>query len=185
MAARILDKGGIIAYPTEAVYGLGCLPDIRDAVYRLLLLKNRSVSKGLILVAAFPEQLEKYVCYPDASVREQVLATWPGPVTWLLPAQRGTPDWIKGSHATVAVRVSGHPVVGALCREAGALVSTSANPEHKSPARTLRKVVEYFGHSLDYIVPGEIGNLARPTEIRDAVTGKIIRPGDNQPARSY
>lgn len=177
MAARILDKGGIIAYPTEAVYGLGCLPGKRDAVYRLLLLKKRSVSKGLILVAAFHEQLEQYVCYPGASVKKQVLATWPGPVTWLLPAKRETPDWIKGSHTTVAVRVSGHPVVRALCREVGVLVSTSANPEHKLPAKTLRKVVEYFGHSLDYIVPGEVGGLAGPTEIRDAVSGAIIRPG--------
>ena len=177
-AARILYKGGIIAYPTEAVYGLGCLPDKRDAVYRLLLLKKRSVSKGLILVAAFPEQLEKYVYYPGASVRDMVLTSWPGPVTWLLPAKQGTPDWIKGSHTTVAVRVSGHPVVRALCREAGVLVSTSANPEHKRPARTLRKVVEYFGHTLDYIVPGEIGGLAAPTEIRDAVSGDIIRPGE-------
>ena len=185
MAARILDKGGIIAYSTEAVYGLGCLPDQRNAVYRLLLLKKRPISKGLILVAAFPEQLEKYVCYPNASVRERVLATWPGPVTWLLPAQQGTPGWIKGGNATVAVRVSAHPVVRALCCERGALVSTSANPEHKPPARNLRKVVEYFGHSLDYIVPGEVGNLAKPTEIRDAVSGKIVRPGDNQPARSY
>jgi L-threonylcarbamoyladenylate synthase len=185
MAARILDKGGIVAYPTEAVYGLGCLPDNRDAVYRLLLLKKRSVSKGLILVAAFPEQLEKYVSYPDVSVRERVLATWPGPVTWILPAQRETPGWIKGSHATVAVRVSRHPVVRALCREAGALVSTSANPEHKPPARNLRKVVEYFGHSLDYIVPGEVGDLTGPTEIRDAVSGKIIRPGDNRPTGTY
>ena len=177
MAARILDKGGIIAYPTEAVYGLGCLPDKRDAVCRLLQLKKRSVSKGLILVAAFPEQLEKYVCYPGASVRERLFASWPGPVTWLLPAKQEAPDWIKGSHTTIAVRVSGHPVVRALCREAGALVSTSANPEHKLPARTLRKVVEYFGHSLDYIVPGEVGGLAGPTEIRDAVSGEIIRPG--------
>lgn len=177
MAARCLDMGGIIAYPTEAVYGLGCLPDKRDAVYRLLLFKKRSISKGLILVAAFPEQLEKYVCYPGATVRERVLASWPGPVTWLLPAKRETPAWIKGSHTTVAVRVSGHPVVRALCREVGALVSTSANPGHKSPARTLRKVVEYFGHTLDYIVPGMVGGLTGPTEIRNAVSGEIIRPG--------
>ena len=185
MAARILAQGGIVAYPTEGVYGLGCLPENRDAVYRLLQLKKRSICKGLILVAAFPGQLEKYVCYPDAHVRERVLATWPGPVTWLLPAQRDVPDWIRGGHTTVAVRISRHPVVRALCREVGALVSTSANPEHKIPARTLRKVVEYFGHSLDYFVPGEVGGLAGPTEIRDAVTGTIVRPGSNQSASSY
>lgn len=178
MAVRILKQGGIVAYPTEAVYGLGCLPEDHDAVYRLLHLKKREAAKGLILVAACPEQLAKYVRYPDSTVSKRVYATWPGPVTWLLPATRLVPDWIKGSHATVAVRVSGHAIVTALCDKAGVLVSTSANPEHKPPARTMRQVVGYFGHALDYIVPGEVGNLSSPTEIREAVSGKIIRPGD-------
>ena len=108
MAARILEKGGIIAYPTEAVYGLGCLPENRDAVYRLLSLKKRSMCKGLILVAASPEQLEKYIYYPDTCVRERVLATWPGPVTLtifvlvgrqtliLFPATTPRPTFIPG-----------------------------------------------------------------------------------------
>lgn len=182
MAARLLNQGGIIAYPTEAVYGLGCLPDNRDAVYRLLMLKKRTITKGLILVAAFPEQLEKYVDYRYTSVRETVLASWPGPVTWLLPAKHETPDWIKGNHDTVAVRVSAHPVIRVLCCKVGALVSTSANPAHKSPARTLRKVVEYFGHALDYILPGEVGGLTGPTEIRNAISGEIIRPA-NRPGQ--
>ncbi|MGH8118997.1 MAG: L-threonylcarbamoyladenylate synthase [Gammaproteobacteria bacterium] len=177
MAVRILEDGGVVAYPTEAVYGLGCVPECRKAVYRLLRLKKRQMAKGLILVAASAEQLDKYVQFRDLSVKERVLATWPGPVTWLLPAKRVVPDWIKGNHATVAVRVSGHPVVNALCRDAGVLVSTSANPEHMPPARTLRKVVYYFGHALDYIVPGEVGGLSMPTEIRDARSGRILRPG--------
>lgn len=177
MAARILAEGGVVAYPTEAVYGLGCLPENREAVFRLLRLKKRDVARGLILVAAEPEQLERYVYYPDRDTRKRVLSVWPGPVTWLLPATRLAPDWIKGNHATVAVRVSGHKIVAALCRKAGVLVSTSANPEHKPPARTVRKVRSYFGHALDYIVPGEVGGLSSPTEIRDAVSGKIIRPG--------
>jgi len=177
MAVRILEYCGVVAYPTEAVYGLGCVPECREAVYRLLWFKKRQVAKGLILVAAFPEQLEKYVQYPDQAVKKRVLATWPGPVTWLLPAKGAVPYWIKGNHDTVAVRVSGHPVVNALCRKAGVLVSTSANPEHMPPAKTLRKVVNYFGHELDYIVPGAVGGLARPTEIRDARSGRILRPG--------
>jgi len=179
MAVRVLEDGGIVAYPTEAVYGLGCLPEYPEAVYRLLRLKKRRAAKGLILVAASPEQLEPYIHYPDFSVKERVLATWPGPVTWLLPAKRAVPEWIKGEHTTVAVRVSKHPVVSALCRAAGVLVSTSANPELMPPARTLRKVVNYFGHSLDYLVPGKVGGWTSPTEIRDALSGKILRPGGN------
>jgi L-threonylcarbamoyladenylate synthase len=177
MAVRILFQGGIIAYPTEAVFGLGCLPENREAVYRILKLKGRPVSKGLILVAANFAQLDRYVSFVDTDIRKRVLATWPGPVTWLLPATKDAPDWIKGFHTTVAVRVSAHPLIRALSQEVGALVSTSANPWNKLPARNMRKVVEYFGQSLDYIVPGAVQGLAAPTEIRDAASGAIIRPG--------
>ena len=146
-------------------------------MYRILGIKKRSVEKGLILVAATSEQLVRYVTYPDAAIRAKVLSTWPGPVTWLLPATTAVPDWIRGCHASVAVRVSAHPVVNALCSKVGALVSTSANPEGLPPARTLRKVVWYFGDTLDYIVPGDVGALSAPTEIRDASSGAILRPG--------
>ena len=174
-AVKSLQDGGVIAYPTEAVFGLGCLPHNRDAVMRILALKNRPVSKGLILVAASPGQLEPYVQYPGAEIREKVKKSWPGPLTWLLPATVLVPDWIRGRHASVAVRVSGHPVVAALCRETGPLVSTSANPARQPPATTARKVIFYFGDSLDYCYHGRVGEPGRPTEIRDAATDRIIR----------
>lgn len=177
LAARILRRGGIIAYPTEAVYGLGCLPEDREAVFRILRLKNRTAGKGLILVAASTEQLEKYVHYPDVTTRERVLATWPGPLTWLLPAKDTVPGWITGNHGTVAVRVSAHNTISTLCHDLGAIVSTSANPEHMPPAKTPAKVVSYFGNSLDYILLGNTGNLSRPTEIRNAASGAVVRPG--------
>ena len=176
-SARILKNGGVIAYPTEAVYGLGCLPENRQAVSRILALKGRPVEKGLILVAAFPEQLDRYIIYPDQAVRQRILDTWPGPVTWVLPATPEAPPWITGQHETVAVRVSGHNTVQRLCRETGALVSTSANPSDRPPATKARDVFSYFGQSLDYVLPGRVGPQARPSEIRDALTGAVLRPG--------
>lgn len=175
-AVRTVVTGGVIAYPTEAVYGLGCLPDDRP-ISRLLQLKQRSPRKGLILVAATAEQLMPFVEFPDVVTRRQVLATWPGPVTWLLPVRRGVSPWLTGTHATLAVRVSAHPVVQALCRYTGPLVSTSANRAGAQPARDAARVRAGLGRSLDYVLVGRIGDSRRPTAIRDAMSGALIRAG--------
>jgi len=176
-AARILKRGGVIAYPTEAVYGLGCVPENYVAVARILCLKRRPINKGLILIAGDLEQLAMYISFPSQAVMDQVLNSWPGPVTWILPATQAVPPWITGNRTTVAVRVSKHDQVRELCRIAGALVSTSANPSHYPPATSARKVMMYFDHTLDYILPGKVGPESRPTEIRDAITGMVLRQG--------
>lgn len=175
-ALRLLAAGGVIAHPTEAVYGLACLPEPAP-VGKLLRIKRRSPRKGLILVAASAAQLEPYITYPDDRTRDRVLATWPGPVTWLLPVRPGIPAWLHGEHTKLAVRVSAHPVVQALCEKAGPIVSTSANPAGRQPARTADRVRAYFGPTLDYVLSGRLGDSPRPTEIRDARTGTIVRPG--------
>ena len=169
------NKGGVIAYPTEAVFGLGCLPDFQDSVYRILQLKHRAVEKGLILVASSLEQLEDYVHFDHLPMIDQIRNSWPGPVTWLIPAKKKTPTWLTGSHRTLAVRVSSHPTVNALCRELGPIVSTSANPAGSKPATTTEEVLSYFGEELDYVIPADINNNLNPTEIRDAQNGNIIR----------
>ena len=174
-AARTVSSGGVIAYPTEAVYGLGCLPEDAAAVIRILRLKNRPLSKGLIIIAADLEQLLPYIIMPDTQARDRVLATWPGPVTWVMPARSSVPHWLTGAHETLAVRVSDHPLVSSLCRLAGPLVSTSANPSNRPPARSAMRVRAYFANKLDYILPGKAGPQSKPTEIRDALTGKILR----------
>ena len=176
-AARAVNSGGVIAYPTEAVYGLGCRPEYSQAACRILTLKGRSISKGLILIAAEIGQIEQYVIFPNKKIRERVISTWPGPVTWVLPAKPQVPVWIRGDHNSVAVRVSDHRLVQALCMKTGALVSTSANPANCPPAKTALKVTIYFGSSLDYILPGKTGENLKPTEIRDAISGNILREG--------
>lgn len=176
-AVRIIKAGGVIAYPTEAVYGLGCLPEDFHAVSRILEMKHRPIAKGLILVATDVEQLERYIEFPDETVRQRVLETWPGPVTWVLPARPQVPVWIRGNHDSVAVRVSNHGMVRRLCTRTGPLVSTSANPSNRPPARSALKVMAYFGQSLDYILPGAIGSSRQASEIRDAKSGRILRSG--------
>ena len=175
-AAGVLRAGGVIVYPTEAVFGLGCAPHFPDAVARIVAIKRRNPRKGLIIVAACIEQVQRFI---DVSAIElaPVLASWPGPVTWILPAGRAAPAWITGRSRTIAVRVSAHPTVRELCELAGPIVSTSANPSGRPPARSLARVRAYFRGGLDYQLPGRLGGAAAPCEIRDAVSGVVLRKG--------
>ncbi len=176
VAGGILRAGGVIAYPTEAVYGLGCAPLDGRAVARLLSLKRRSVEKGLLVVAADFAQLAPLVLEPSPEVLSRLEASWPGFATWVLPARPEIPRWLTGRHSGLAVRVTAHPVAASLCRHfGGALVSTSANPSGRQPARNLLTVHRYFGGRLDYIVPGALGGEPRPSAIRDALTGTVLR----------
>jgi len=175
-AARIVRAGGLVAYPTEAVFGLGCLPDDRAAVRRLLALKQRSWRKGLVLIGATLAQVERFVVLPPEPRRSEILGTWPGPATWVLTARRDAPRLVTGGRATVAVRVTGHPVASELCRRAGsALVSTSANISRRPPYRRLLPLRRGLGRGVDYVLAGPLGQLANPTVIRDAATGRVLR----------
>lgn len=174
-AARLLKAGGVVAYPTESVFGLGCDPWNPHAVLRLLLLKRRAATKGLILIAADDRQLGSLGI--SEPTRRRTLAR-PGarPVTWLVDAPRA-PRWIRGAHTKTAVRIVNHPVAEALCRAfSGPIVSTSANISGGAPpARTALKVRLMFGGQLDYVLGGDSGPFVRPSEIRDAETGKVLR----------
>ena len=174
-AIEVCEAGGIIAYPTEAVFGLGCLPMDEHAVHRILNLKHRSVQKGLILVASNIEQLNEYVDFSKIDDIQAVYDSWPGPVTWLIPAKQNIPEWLTGNHKTLAVRVSADVVVQSLCGKLGPIVSTSANPEGAAPARSSEQVHSYFQDDIDYVYPATILNNANPSEIRDALTGNILR----------
>lgn len=173
---RCIRRGGILAYPTEAVFGLGCDPANPSAVMRLLVLKQRRVEKGLILVAASLQQLQPWVAAVPARLNRRLASSWPGPYTWLLPAAGHCPDWLTGGRDTLAVRVSAHPVVQRLCSATGsAIVSTSANRKGKPPARSCLELRLRFPAGIDYCLPGELGGLKQPTRIRDLVTDRIIR----------
>jgi L-threonylcarbamoyladenylate synthase len=178
-------RGGVIAYPTEGVYGLGCDPQDKAAVDRLLTLKGRAPAKGLILIADTWERLRRFLRPLPAEMAERVLPTWPGPVTWVLPARWGVPGWLRGRYRTLAVRVTAHPVCVALCRAAGrALVSTSANRAGGTPAMSAARVRRIFPRGLDYVLPGELGGSLTSTEIRDGRTGQVIRRGSTRVDRS-
>jgi L-threonylcarbamoyladenylate synthase len=177
-AADLLRGGGVLAYPTEAVFGLGCDPHDRFAFERLFALKQRPPTQGVLLIAADFAQVERYIelaAVPDA-VLQQVRSSWPGPYTWIFPRSHDVPDWVAGTHAGIALRITAHEPAAALCRAfGGALVSTSANPHAQPPARSARTVVDYFGAALDGLFDAPLGGQVKPTVIRDALSGAIIR----------
>jgi len=175
-AASIIAQGGIVAYPTESCYGLGCDPRCNAAIRRLLRLKRRPRDLGLIVIAAHIDALAGYFVPLEASRMQRVEATWPGPVTWLLPAHPATSSWVTGGHDTVALRVTDHPGAAALCRHTRrALISTSANRHGRAPARSVAAVSRQFGTEIDYVLDGRLGRLKRPTQIRDARTDTVVR----------
>ena len=155
--------------------GLGCNPWNEAAVAKVLRLKRRPAAKGLIIVASNAEQLSGLVDFSRVARLDDLAGSWPGPVTWLISARSATPPWLTGQHETLAVRVSAHPVVQRLCEEAGPLVSTSANPSACRPAGTQRRARAYFRAAVDYYVPGNVGPDSRPSKIRDALTGALVR----------
>ncbi|MGH6635417.1 MAG: L-threonylcarbamoyladenylate synthase [Gammaproteobacteria bacterium] len=177
LAARAVAQGQLVAYPTEAVFGLGCDPLNVGAIRTILSLKRRRIAKGLIVIAAEPRQISELVWFPSQEIRSRILASWPGPITWVLPAHRGIPAVLRGAHRSLAVRVTAHPVASAICRRAGALVSTSANPAGCEPARSPARVRAYFGAAVDYVCPGRVGSQGLPSEIRDGISGACLRPG--------
>jgi L-threonylcarbamoyladenylate synthase len=177
-AAHQMKLGGVIAYPTEAVWGLGCNPFDEGAVLELLELKQRPVEKGLILIAANIKMFAPFISHLDDLQRQRLKNTWPGPVTWLVPANDLIPRWISGNFSSVALRVTDHPVAAGLSRAfGGPVVSTSCNPQGMPPAATIHHVRRYFGDQLDAITSGQVGQRAKPSEIRDLLTGEIVRPG--------
>lgn len=172
-AAACIRNGGVIAYPTEAVWGLGCDPANDAAVRRILALKKRPIEKGLILIGSDLAQFEGWIKPLSPEDLAQVQATWPGPVTWVLPCYDEVPESVRGKHDSLAIRITAHPQVRALCELTGPLISTSANPAGREPARSNLRVRQYFSRGVDYLLPGALGGRNAPSEIRTLTNQRL------------
>ncbi len=175
-ASHILHAGGVIAYPTEAVWGIGCDPDNPQALRKVIELKRREQDKGLILIASHIHQFDFLLSDLPAEDFDRMNQRWPGPVTWLVPHQNKVHPLVHGRFDTVAIRVSDHPIVRQLCNEFnGPIVSTSANLSGRPPARNPIQLRQHLGFYLDFIVPGPLGGLSKPSQIIDLKSGRILR----------
>jgi L-threonylcarbamoyladenylate synthase len=176
--AAALAAAGVVAYPTEAVFGLGCDPRDRTAFERLFALKQRPPTQGVLLIGSSFDQFASYIDLDatPAAAFQRARATGPAPNTCIFPRAAHAPTWIAGGHAGIALRVTAHAPAAALCRAfGGALVSTSANRHGEAPARTAEQVLAAFGDTLDAILNGSTAGLERPTPIRDAISGESVR----------
>lgn len=173
--AAHLRRGGLIAYPTESCYGLGCDPDNRMAVQRLLRLKQRPQRKGLILIASGYHQVARYLQPLTPTEQAKLKNDGALAVTCLMPVRHSAPRWLRGAHDTLAVRITAHPSAAQLCRGVNsALVSTSANRSGQRPAKTYAECLRLFGKKV-WVLPGRVGKNKKPSTIRAWVNGKIIR----------
>ncbi len=171
-----LRRGGLIAYPTESCYGLGCDPRNPRALKRLIKLKGRDAAKGLLLIADHPKRLRAFMRPLSAADRARIQRSWPGPVSWVVPASAACSPLLTGGRTTLAIRVTAHPDAARLCRTLGmALVSTSANKTGKKPAQTAAQCRRMFGARVR-VIAGRIGQRRRPSTLIDLATGKILRP---------
>lgn len=173
-ALECLNQQGVIAYPTESVWGLGCLPEHEKALEKILSIKSRSWQKGLILVAASWQQLEGWIEPLTHQQWQKIQAPQPRPTTWLLSCPHSTSKNLRGIHKTLAVRVSEHSLIKALCEKAGPIISTSANLQGLAPAKTALEVQKQFGAQLDYILDGELGGYEQPSNIK-TLDGNQVR----------
>ena len=172
------NNGGIIAYPTEAVFGLGCDPDNEDALRRLLMLKQRPSEKGLILLAASYTQLLPYIDESEITqdMRSAMLSSWPDGITQLVPKNNSISSLLSGSFDTIAVRITSQPDVVSLCKQTNKpIVSTSANLSGQEPAKTWQSLDPMLTNKVDFILQGYTLGHTSPSKIIDALTGKVIR----------
>ena len=174
-AAHCVRQGGVIAYPTETVYGLGCDPLCARAVNRINTLKGRDAGKGLILLASSLTQLDTLINVPDHNDRADIVGEQV-PTSWIVPATRNAPEWITGRHSTIAIRVTSHPLVVRLCNQLGhALVSTSANPAGRKPALNALQLHRYFDGLVDSMLISNHNCSGRPSRIRDLKSRRLLR----------
>lgn len=179
-AVTVLRAGGVIAYPTEYCFGLGCDPQNNDAMERLLLIKQRKKEQGVILIAANIKQISDYADLALVPDVESVTQTWPGPNTWVLPVRKTVSDWVKGHHSSIAMRIPAYQLCQDLCSEfGGALVSTSANRHGQESLLTAESVLSEFANDVDYLLDAPIQNASpvdvKASTIRDALTGIKLR----------
>jgi L-threonylcarbamoyladenylate synthase len=174
VAARRLRNGGLIAHATEGVFGLGCHAFDEDACARVALLKGRSSKKPFIVVVAEFAQIAAVADQTRVDFRA-ISASWPGPETWIFPATTAAPRWLISDQRTIAVRVTAHGQFNRLCMAVGPIVSTSANLPGRRPALNVLQARRYFGHTVDFYLPGMLTSPGRPSRIRDARSGSALR----------
>lgn len=171
---QLVQQGGVIAYPTEAVYGLGCDPFNQASVESIQSLKGRGTEKGFILLIADWSQLFSLIAPINDEQLARVRATWPGFVTWIFPKAPALPEWLTGGQDSVAIRMSAHPIARALAIKQP-IVSTSANLSGQPPAKSEEELLRQFPKGIDALIQGQLGGFTQPSVIYDVRNNQRLR----------
>ncbi len=175
-ACEVIRAGGLLVYPTESVYGIGCNPNNTTALKKLLNLKKRSPEKGFILVASDFSMFKDFVKPLPKDTLERIKKHWSEPVSWVVPAVDHCPKLLTGNRNTLAIRVSAYPFIQAMCKQLGhAITSTSANISGSDPITQVNGLIAEFANDVDYIVPLSLEKQNSPTPLFDALSGKRLR----------
>ncbi len=174
-AASLVRDGGVIAHATEGVWGLACDPFNTQAIERLLAIKDRDVAQGLIVAGSDAGRFEMELEVLESDRRAAVVASWPGPTTWLVANQRFGRH-VTGEHTTVAIRVPGHEQARMIAAASGGLlISTSANLSGEPSALSFDEATAAVGDHVDLVVPGQTAGLGSASKIIDATSGTTLR----------
>lgn len=181
--ADIVARGGIIAYPTETVYGLGVDPFNENAVIKLYRLKGWKLQPRPVSILLLDvEDVERCVRSLPDKARHLIDAFWPGPLTLVLPAVRDLSAYITGNSGMVGLRVSSHSQLKTLLSPLiQPITATSANPTSLPPARTPKEVRDYFGEVVDWIAPNPTGEgggqPSTVVRVEESGAWSVIRAG--------
>ena len=174
-AADIIKNGGLIAYPTETVYGLGADPYNSEAIQKIFTAKGRAEDKGIILLIRGADDLSRLICNISPTAQILIEAFWPGPLTLVFRANRDLPPALLGGRGTVALRHSSSPIATQLLTAfSGPLTSTSANRSTEPPARSACEVENALGDHLDLILDGGPSASAIPSTLVDVSSDRAI-----------
>jgi L-threonylcarbamoyladenylate synthase len=169
-AAHIIKSGGIIAYPTDTIYGLGCDPYNICAIEKINIIKQRPLNKKFILLAGHFNQIKPLIKMDKN--QEKIILRATQPTSWVVNAGPHAPKWLIDNNGTLTIRVSQNNIVQRLCHILGhAIISTSANPSGKTPAKNSLELHKYFHHTVDKILASNKKLTNKPS--------KIIRLCDN------
>ena len=154
--AEVLRKDGIIAYPTDTLFGLGCLASRKKAVERILEIKRRDAKKPMSILCADFEMLSRYTRHLDQPTFRLLKQMFPGPYTALLPASREVPRYLESkgkAHPVVGLRIPDNRFCLALTKLLGEpIITTSANLTGEPTLNTAWEIEEELGHALDYVI---------------------------------
>lgn len=173
-AAHIVNNGGVIAYPTDTIYGLGCDPNNPKAIETINIIKQRPLNRQFILLASDIGQLKPLI--QISRQQEQTVTQNSEPTSWIVKASERAPSWLVDSSGSLTIRISKHSDVQRLCQALGhAIISTSANISGKTPAKNSFMLHKYFHHKVDKILVSDKKPTGRASRIIRLCDNYVIR----------